>query len=148
MTEKTLIPLENSPFDLRIRFILAKTEIHVGILVDKNLQKTENIFLPIYCLNDTFLIQYAQKLIHNSNTQVSILDLTGVVKKNSEIRELIRAIEQKAPNHIQLINEISIEKNPFENIDLVLISISSWKQLTEEENNWLNNKLSMLIMKA
>jgi hypothetical protein len=41
-----------------------------------------------------------------------------------------------------------IEKNPFENIDLVLISISSWKKLTEEENNWLNNKLSLLIMKA
>ena len=63
------------------------------------------------------------------------------------MREQIRAIEQKAPNHIQLLNERSIEKNPFENIDLVLISISSWKQLTEEENNWLNNKLSMLIMK-
>ncbi len=139
---------ENSPFDERIRFILSKTEIPVGILVDKNLQKTENIFLPIYDLNDAFLLQYAQKLIHNSNAQVSILDVTGVVKKNAEIRELIRAIEQKAPNHIQLLNERAIEKNPFENIDLVLISISSWKKLTEEENNWLNNKLSLLIMKA
>jgi len=69
------------------------------------------------------------------------------VKKNAEIREQIRAIEQKAPNHIQLLNERAIEKNLFENVDLVLISIESWKQLTEEDNNWLNNKLSLLIMK-
>ena len=138
---------ENSPFDDRIRSVLAKTEIPVGILVDKNLQKTENIFLPIYDLNDEFLLQYAQKLIHNSDAQVTILDVNGVVKKNAEIREQIRAIEQKAPNHIQLLNERAIEKQIFDNVDLVLISIESWKQLTEEDNNWLNNKLSLLIMK-
>ncbi len=138
---------ENSPFDDRIRSVLAKTEIPVGILVNKNLQKTENIFLPIYDLNDEFLLQYAQKLIHNSDAQVTILDVNGVVKKNAEIREQIRAIEQKAPNHIQLLNERAIEKQIFDNVDLVLISIESWKQLTEEDNNWLNNKLSLLIMK-
>lgn len=148
MTKKTLIPLENSPFDVRIRFILAKTEIHVGILVDKNLKKNGEYILTNLLSKRYVFNSIRSKLIHNSNTQVSILDVTGVVKKNAEIRELIRAIEHKAPNHIQLINESSIEKNPFENIDLVLISISSWKQLTEEENNWLNNKLSMLIMKA
>ena len=138
---------ENSPFDDRIRSVLAKTEIPVGILVDKNLEKTENIFLPIYDIKDAFLLQYAQKLIHNSDAQVTILDVAGIVKKNAEIREQIRAIEQKAPNHIQLLNERAIEKNLFENVDLVLISIESWKQLTEEDNNWLNNKLSLLIMK-
>jgi len=148
LTKKTLIPLENSPFDVRIRFILAKTEIHVGILVDKNLKKNGEYILTNLLSKRYVFNSIRSKLIHNSNTQVSILDVTGVVKKNAEIRELIRAIEHKAPNHIQLINESSIEKNPFENIDLVLISISSWKQLTEEENNWLNNKLSMLIMKA
>ena len=140
--------MENSPFDVRIRFILAKTEIHVGILVDKNLKKNGEYILTNLLSKRYVFNSIRSKLIHNSNTQVSILDVTGVVKKNAEIRELIRAIEHKAPNHIQLINESSIEKNPFENIDLVLISISSWKQLTEEENNWLNNKLSMLIMKA
>ena len=138
---------EHSPFDDRIRSVLAKTEIPVGILVDKNLEKTENIFLPIYDIKDAFLLQYAQKLIHNSDAQVTILDVTGIIKKNAEMREQIRAIEQKAPNDIQLLNERAIEKNLFDNVDLVLISIESWKQLTEEDNNWLNNKLSLLIMK-
>ena len=138
---------ENSPFDDRIRSILAKTEIPVGILVDKNLKKTENIFLPIYDLKDEFLLQYAQKLIHNSESQVTILDVTGIIKKSAEIREQIRAIEQKAPNHIQLLNERAIEKALFENADLVIISIESWKKLTEEENNWLNNTISLMIMK-
>jgi hypothetical protein len=136
-----------SPFDDRIRSVISKTEIPVGILVDKKLTKIENIFLPIYDIKDGLLLQYVQKFIHNSEVQVTILDVNGIVKSNSEIREKIRSIEQIAPNHIQLLNERAIEKNLFQNVDLVLISIESWKKLTEEENNWLNNNLSLLIMK-
>lgn len=138
---------ENSPFDDRVRTILAKTEIPVGILVDKNLTKIENIFLPFYDVNDDFLLQYVQKFIHNSDAQVTILDATGFIKKNAEIREQIRAIEQKASNHIQLLNERSIENHHFDKVDLVLISLESWKKLTEEENIWLNTNLNLLIMK-
>jgi Kef-type K+ transport system membrane component KefB len=138
---------ETSPFDDRIRSVINKTEIPVGILVDKKLTKIENIFLPIYDIKDGLLLQYVQKFIHNSEVQVTILDVNGIVKSNSEIREKIRSIEQIAPNHIQLLNERAIEKNLFQNVDLVLISIESWKKLTEEENNWLNNNLSLLIMK-
>ncbi len=138
---------ENSPFDDRVRTILAKTEIPVGILVDKNLSKIENIFLPFYDINDEFLLEYAQKFIHNSDAQVTILDSTRFIKTNAEVREQIRAIEQKAPNHIQLISDKSIENQLFSKVDLVIISVESWKKLTEEENGLLNNNLSLLIMK-
>lgn len=144
---------ENSPFDDRIRTILAKTEIPVGLLVDKHLEKIQHIFIPIYDLSDGFLLQYAQKLIHNSNAQVTVLDAEGFVKTNAVLREQIRAIEQKAPNHIQLLNERAtefdhhIEEQLLDNIDLVLISLESWKQLANEQNTLLKNDHSLLIIK-
>lgn len=144
---------ENSPFDDRIRSILAKTEIPVALLVDKHLEKIQNVFIPIYDVSDEFLIQYAQKLIHNSNAQISILDVVGVIKSNASIREQIRSIEQRAPNHIQILSERAtefddyIENQLLENVDLVLISLESWKQLANEQNEWLNKEHSLLIIK-
>ena len=99
------------------------------------------------------MIQYAQKLIHNSNAQVTILDAAGLIKTNAALREQIRAIEQKAPNHIQLLNERAtefdhhIEDELLEDIDLVLISLESWKQLADEQNTLLKNDYSVLIIK-
>lgn len=144
---------ENSPFDDRIRSILAKTEIPVGLLIDKHLDKIQHVFIPIYDLSDDFLIQYAQKLIHNSNVQVTILDIVGLVKSNTQLREQIRAIEQKAPNHIQLLSERAtefdhqVEDELLDDMDLVIISLESWNQLANEQNTWLKNDYSLLIIK-
>jgi hypothetical protein len=38
----------NSPFAETTRQILTKSKVPVGILIDNNLQNTENIFLPVF----------------------------------------------------------------------------------------------------
>ncbi len=144
---------ENSPFDDRIRSIISKTDIPVGILVDKHFTSIQNVFMPIYDASDDFLIEYAQKLINNSNAQITILDAVGNIKNSSELREQIRAIELRAPNHIQIMKERATEFDykdevqMMKDIDLVLISLESWKQLASEQSDWLNNNVSLLIIK-
>lgn len=138
---------ENSPFDDRTRQILNRSQIPVGILIDKHLQKTERVFIPVFGREDEPLIQYAQKLIHNSGAQVTILDASGYVKNNLTLREFIRFIEQNAPNHIELLSKRQIEAEFLKSQDLMLMSLESWEKLVNSQSIWLNNSPSTLVLK-
>ena len=137
---------ENSPFDNRTELILSKTQIPVGIFIAKKLTTIEHVFIPLFDVNDSYLIAYAQKLIHNNEAQVVILDAAGQIKNNSETKEKIRAIEQNAPNHITLQHEKIIEKSFLQQQDIMIISLASWKKLIETKSIWLSDIPSTLIL--
>ncbi|CCG53677.1 Probable Na+/H+ antiporter [Flavobacterium indicum GPTSA100-9 = DSM 17447] len=138
---------ENSPFDERTQDIIAKSKVPVGILVDKNLEKTESIYIPIFNQNDVFLIQFAQKFIKNNDSQVIFHDIGGHIKSNPQIKEQIRLIEQIAPNHVALIEDKTIDKTFLKKQDLMLIGIESWKNLIDTKSLWLSDIPSTLIIK-
>ncbi len=138
---------ENSPLDERTRNILNKSKIPVGVLIDKNFSKTDKVFLPIFEENDGFLIDYAQKLINNSDSQIVILDANSKIKNSPSLKERIRAIEQKAPNNISVLSEKIIDKEFFNRQDLMIISIDSWKNLIDSKSSWLPIIPSALIIK-
>lgn len=139
---------ENSPFDERTRNILNKSKVPVGVLVDKNFLTAETVFMPVFSMNDAFLIQLAQKLINNAGSQITIIDLSGQIKNNPELKEKIRAIEQKAPNHISVQNERVIDKEFLNTQNLMIVSIDSWKELVDSKSLWLSDIPSTLIVKA
>jgi hypothetical protein len=138
---------ENSPFEETTRNILSKSKVPIGILVDKNFKSTEKVFIPVFSKDDIFLIQSAQKLINNSESQITILDLSGQIKNNSEFKEKIRSIEQQAPNHINLVSEQIIDKAYLSDQNLMIVSIESWKILVDSKSLWLSDIPSTLIMK-
>lgn len=138
---------ENSPFDERTRQIIANSKMPVGILVDKELEEINRVFMPIFSKEDSFLIEFAQKLIHNNGSQITVLDSMGEIKNNQNIQETIRAIEQIAPNHIMLTQEKTIKKEFLDQQDLMIISLDSWKKLIDSHSTWLNNTPSILIIK-
>jgi Kef-type K+ transport system membrane component KefB len=137
---------ESSTFDDRTRTILDKSDTSVGVLIDKGFSKIDQVFIPIFSEKDIYLLLFAQKLIKNSGSQIIILDAAGKIKNNSEIRELIRAIEQFAPNHINLLNERIIEKAFLMQNDLMIVSDNSWKKLIESKSDWLSDVPSTLIL--
>lgn len=138
---------DNNIFDERTKQIIKSTKVPVGILLDKGLEKIETIFIPIFSISDSFLLIYAQKLIHNSEVRVIVLDASGTIKQNPELKEAIRSIEQIAPNHIALYDEQKIENIVLEQQDLIILSIDSWKKVLESESSWLSNTPSVLIIK-
>ncbi len=138
---------ENSPFDEQTQHVLTKTEAPVGILVDKEFKGTDRVFVAIFQEEDAFLIEFAQKLISNAGSQVTVLDAGGSVKNNPQIKETIRSIEHNVPNHIQLINEKKLEKEFLQSQDLMVVSVDSWKKLVESRSTWLNNTPSLLLIK-
>lgn len=136
----------NSPFDDFTLQILDKTNIPVGVLVEKNFKSADKVFVPIFNLSDFYLLEYAKRLINNNNSQIIILDVTGQIRNNIEVKELIRSIEQVAPNHITLYNEKKIEKEFLNSHDLMLISSKSWKGLIDSKSLWLSDVPSTLIL--
>ncbi|ASW76419.1 transporter [Chryseobacterium piperi] len=136
----------NSPFDDFTLQILDKTNIPVGILVEKDFKGADKVFVPIFNLSDFYLLEYAKRLINNNNSQIIILDVAGQIRNNIEVKELIRSIEQVAPNHITLYNEKKIEKEFLNVQDLMLISSKSWKGLIDSKSLWLSDIPSTLII--
>jgi Kef-type K+ transport system membrane component KefB len=138
---------ENSPFDDRTRLIISKTKEPLGILIDKDLQKIKNVFVGIYSIGDVFLIDYAQKLIYNNDSQVTILDNNGHTKNNFIIRNSLLALEENYPDNFDVFQPDKLNKPFLLQQDLAIFSLETWKKLVNEEVSWLTDIPSVLIVK-
>jgi hypothetical protein len=138
---------ENSPFDERTRQIISKTKMPLGILIDKELQEVNQVFVPIFNSDDSFLIDYVQKLIYNNNSKVMVLDVNEHINSNFVIKSAINSLEEKYPQNITLMKERIIKKEFLSNQDLMIISLESWKTLVETRSIWLSRVPSVLILK-
>jgi Kef-type K+ transport system membrane component KefB len=138
---------EETIFDEGTRQVLRNAKVPVGVFIDKDLEKADRIFIPVFSISDSFLLIYAQKLIQNNEAQIIILDACGVIKQNAELKETIRSIEQTAPNHIALFSENKLQKDFLEQQDLMIISMDSWKKAVETQSVWLSDSPSTLIIK-
>jgi hypothetical protein len=138
---------ENSPFDERTRQIVAKTKMPLGILIDKEFQDIDQVFIPIFKSDDSFLIDYAQKLIYNNNSKITILDVKGHAKNNFVIQSAVTSLEQIHPNNLAIVTDKVVSLPFLEKQDLMLISLESWKSLLDSDSDWLIGVPSVLIIK-
>lgn len=138
---------ENSPFDERTQVILSKSELPVGIFVDKNFSSTRRIFIPLFDTKDIFLFTYAQKLIKNNGAKVTIMDMAGNDTHYEVFKEQVQKLDQEAPGAIQILNEVTIDRKLLQQFDLMLISIDGWKKLLSTQSSWLTYTPSNLILK-
>jgi Kef-type K+ transport system membrane component KefB len=138
---------ENSPFDERTRQIISRTKMPMGILIDKDLQQIERVFIPIFSTEDSFLLDYVQKLIYNNNTKIEFLDNNGHLITNFIMKTALDSLEQKHPNNISVIPNDSTVNEFLDQKDLMLISLESWKKLVDSRSVWLSEVPSVLILK-
>ncbi|MEI7507878.1 MAG: cation:proton antiporter [Flavobacterium sp.] len=138
---------ENSPFDDRTRLIISKSKKPLGILVDKDLNEVAEVFIPIFSADDAFLLDYAQKLIYNNDSKVTVLEINHQVKNNFIIENAIATLDQNFPNSIAVIHESDMKAGFLAKQDLMMISLESWKKLVDAQSVWLSTVPSVLIIK-
>ncbi|WP_367755658.1 cation:proton antiporter [Flavobacterium sp. WC2430] len=138
---------ENSPFDERTRQIVSKTRMPLGILIDKEFQNIDQVFIPIFRSEDSFLIDYAQKLIKNNNSKITILDVNGHVQNNFVLQSAVHSLEEKHTNNLEVLIERTVSLAFLAKQDLMLISLESWKTLLDSDHDWLIGVPSVLIIK-
>lgn len=137
---------ENAAFDNRTKIILNKSDINVGVLIDKELTSLDQILIPIFSVKDIAILDYGIKLIKNSQSQLSIIDINDQLKANSTFKEFIRSIEHFAPNHIRIIQDKKLDKAFLSQFNLMLIDSEHWKKLIETKSIWLSDIPSTLII--
>lgn len=138
---------ENSPFDERTQQILNKSKVPVGIMVDKGFEKIDQVFIPLFKQADISLVQFAQKLVINSNSKITIVDTIGLTKKNNhQLKEMLRVFDELTPNTFRFIHERDIVSEHLLEKDLMLISLDSWKKLIDTKCSWLSNIPTTLIL--
>ncbi len=138
---------ENSPFDERTRQLILKTKVPMGILVDKKFQNLNKIFIPVFSPEDSFLMDYVQKLIFNNNSFATILDVKNLAQSNFVIQSAVDSLEKNFSENIEIYEEKTVRKEFLDNQDLMIISLESWKKLVDTQSVWLSNVPSVLILK-
>lgn len=139
--------LESAPFDDGTRQIIAKSQIPVGILIEKNLSDISTIFIPLFDIKDWDILEnFVQKFIQNSGAAIVIKDVDGKIEYDVDTREKIRHLETASPNEISFKTERSAEKDFPDNYDLMCISYEGWKNLIETKSPWLSFIPSTLII--
>ncbi|MFN7675154.1 cation:proton antiporter, partial [Flavobacterium sp.] len=128
---------ENSPFDERTRLLISKTKEPLGILIDKDLQKIKNVLIGMYSIGDVFLIDYAQKLMYNNDSHVTILDNNEHTKNNFIIQNSLVALEEKHTDNFDVFQPNQINKPFLLQQNLAVFSLETWKKLIEDEVSWL-----------
>ncbi len=112
-------------FDDRTRKILLRTKIPVGVLLNKGLKKINEVLIPVFTPNDAFLLEYANKLILNSDVQVTIWDARGIINNSPALKDSIQVIEQDMQNPKFIAT--AQKTDSIQQFDLILISSEGWK---------------------
>ncbi|MCE7064702.1 cation:proton antiporter [Dyadobacter sp. CY326] len=134
-------------FDERTAQIIKSVKVPVGILIEKNLDKVEDILVPIFSPADRFLIQFAQKLGLQENIRLTMMDPASTAVLSSEIHDELIEISEIDPERITLLDENMLEKDFLQGKDLMIISLASWKKAVESHSLWLSHSPSVLIVR-
>ncbi|CAG5073011.1 Glutathione-regulated potassium-efflux system protein KefB [Dyadobacter sp. CECT 9623] len=135
-------------FDERTSHVIKSVKVPVALLIDKNLSKTERIFLPIFSSADRFLLDFAARMIGQHGTTVTIMDPTGLLDQKTEVREAVAHMQSNFPDRIELHNENALEKEFLVKQDLMLISYQSWKLAVRSHSVWLSHSPSVLVIRT
>src|SRR5690606_39213276 len=84
---------EKSPFDERTRLIISKTKTPLAILIDKDLNKVQNVTITNMSMGDALLVDYAERLILNNNTKVTIIENNNQRKNNCIIENAVAGLK-------------------------------------------------------
>jgi Kef-type K+ transport system membrane component KefB len=131
--------------DEKVKQILRASKVPVGILVDKKLDRLNNIFVAMGSVNDVFLLDYAKKLIVNANSRVTIADMEGAIKKEGMLQEVVHSFI--ANNTEAILTAETISRDLMNKHDLLIISLENWKALLETADEWLTYTPSVLIVR-
>ncbi len=139
---------ERADFEDRVRHLLRESRIPIGIYVDKEFRGLRRVVVPMFNLGDSFLLTYAQKLVHNEGSLVTLVDVGEVFHQSPEMLATIRALEQAVPDRLTLVHVKDMDHGIPGEHDFMLLSLESWKRAVEKQSPWLAQSPSSLIMRA
>jgi hypothetical protein len=75
------------------------------------------------------------------------LDVNTTYGTNFVVESTINSLNEKYPENIILMTEKTMRKEFLTKLDLMIVSLESWKTLVDSQSTWLTNVPSVLIIK-
>jgi Kef-type K+ transport system membrane component KefB len=138
---------QSSPFDDKISLILSRCTTPVGILIERKPPIYSNIIITLYSPQDIFLLSYAQRLIANSDSTISLLIISTSFLLNNEFSDTINSYKKAYPENYNLITEQDADNKFLSRTDLIIISMNSWMKLTKLRKTWTKSIPSIFVVK-
>jgi Kef-type K+ transport system membrane component KefB len=138
---------DNAAFDERTRMVISRSNIPVGIFIDKGLDAIRHVFIPDASGRDPLVMSFAEKLINNSSTQVTVAGTARYFKKQLALQHSGEDDNlPPAADYIRVVSDKDIDDEFLQRQDLMLISADNWKKLVESKSLWLSQIPSTLII--
>lgn len=135
------------PVDKNTRAIVSKTNIPIGIFIDKGMIGIRNVIVPILDEEDIFMGEFMERLAENSYVRITLWDAIGLSDASIDFILSIRGIKAVNPYLFQVWNKhIPIDSDILHKQDLMMISLNSWKKLDDMEVSWLKDVPSTLVL--
>jgi Kef-type K+ transport system membrane component KefB len=136
-----------APLDENTRTIVSKSDMPVGIFIDKGLISMRNIFVPILDEDDIFVGGFMERLAQNSYVRITLWDPIGLADNSLEFVKSVKAIKSVNPYLFQLWNNnIPVDSDILKKQDLILISLNSWIELDDRNPRLMKDAPSTLIL--
>lgn len=136
-----------APLDEGTRSIVSKSDMPVGIFIDRGLVSMRNIFVPILHEDDIFVGEFMERLAENSYVRITLWDPIGLMDSSIEFVKAVRTIRSINPYLFQLWNNnIPVDSDILKKQDLILISLNSWIELDDRNPKLMKDAPSTLVL--
>lgn len=142
----SLLPADDR-LDPKVRQLIEGAQCSVGVFMDKGFIKASAVLLPLATPGDLFLLHYAERLLLEPGTHVTLLDPAGLVQREPSFRSGAQRLAQGAPDRLTVLSGRSIDTELLSKCDLLLTSYTGWARAAENRAPWLAAVPSTLIMK-
>ncbi len=136
-----------SPFDDRTQQILLKATLPVGIFMGKPFQSATYVVLIIKQISDDYLLKYAELLLRNNNGFVSIFDPNHIARRGSLLYNQIMEMQENFYKKVVILKDKNLQPEWVSSQDLVLVGLDAWKVSLANDEDWIEHKTSMLVIK-
>jgi len=136
-----------APLDESTRSIVSKSDMPVGIFIDKGNIGMRNIFIPILDEDDVFVGRFMERLAENSYVRITLWDAIGLMDNSMEFTKSVRVIKGINPYLFQLWNKnIPVDSDILKKQDLIMISLNSWEELEDRNPKLMKDAPSTLVL--
>jgi hypothetical protein len=141
--QRPILPV-NDLIDEKARSFIQDSDCDVAVLIDRNFSDADNIFIPVFRVEDSILLKFAANFARNSGSEITINDQQGFAEVDREIAYF----NTELPGKMKRFEDKLIEKSFLEQQDLMLITYDSWRILLESKSSWLEHLPSVLIIRS
>lgn len=131
----------------KTKFFIEQTRCSVGVFVNRDFTKANNVIIVIEGQDDLFMLEYIPALLKNTTRSVSFL--VKMSQSHPELQQVLISLHEFIAHTPQatILSERDLTPSLFHGYSLMLISYNTWKDVSHTRKEALHRMPSTLIIK-